>query len=153
MNNYLDQLVTKDIKLSVHLELEPVMHNGAPELSVLINNINYYQGPVHDVVAIDTTVSLLDPLSVTLTMSGKTYCETAETAVIVKSLQVDQIDLTHFYQHCVSCITYQNDQNVNYQGFYLGFNGAWQFKLDRPFYQWWHVVSGQGWLLEPAPAK
>jgi hypothetical protein len=153
MHNFLDLLATKNICLAVHLELHPIIHNGVPDLSISINNINHYQKPVSEVVTIDATVPLLDPLSVTLTMSGKKYCKTAETAVIVKSLMIDQIELTNFYDQCVPCITYQNDQNVDYQGFYLGFNGTWCFELDQPFYRWLHTATGQGWLLEPVPVK
>jgi hypothetical protein len=153
MNNYLDQLVTNNICLPVQLILEPIAHTGVPELSVAINHSNYYQGPVHDTVTINTTIPLLDPLSVILSMSGKIYSDVAETAIIVKSLKVDCIDLTNFDYQCVPCITYRNDQNINYQGFYLGFNGVWQFNIDQPFYRWLHTATGQGWLLEPAPIK
>jgi hypothetical protein len=28
-------------------------------------------------------------------------------------------------------------------------DGVWHFEIDQPFYQWRHVITGQGWLLEP----
>ena len=28
-------------------------------------------------------------------------------------------------------------------------NNVWQFKIDKPFYQWQHWATSQGWLLLP----
>lgn len=153
MNNYLDQLATKDIRLPVQVVLEPITQNGAPDLLVQVNGQNYCYQPAQNLVTVNTTIHLLDNFSLLVSMTNKHYSEKLETAVIVSSITVDGHELTNWYSQCAEFISYQNDQNVDYRGFYLGFNGVWCFELDRPFYQWWHVVSGQGWLLAPAPVR
>lgn len=152
MNNYLDLLATKNIDLSIKLELVPVTNNGASSLTVVINNTEYCSREITEPLVIDTTISLLDNLCIEIAMSNKRYCVDQETSVIVKSFTVDGHELVGIH-NCNCCISYQKDQDSDYVGFYLGFNGVWQFKLDQPFYRWWHTASGQGWLLEPAPIK
>jgi len=29
---------------------------------------------------------------------------------------------------------------------YINFTGLWEFKIDRPFYPWYHDITGQGWI-------
>lgn len=153
MKNYLDLLDINNYPLNVCLQLRAITNNGIPRISVAINNDICYQGCLENSVVISKKINLLDSVCIQLSMSDKIYSQNQETALIVKNINIDGYELTEYYNDCVPYISYLNDQNVDHRGFYLGFNGVWQFELDRPFYQWWHTVSGQGWLLEPAPIK
>jgi hypothetical protein len=45
--------------------------------------------------------------------------------------------------------TYRNERNITNPTSSLEFNGIWQIKIDEPFYNWRHRITGQGYLLEP----
>jgi hypothetical protein len=153
MNNYLDLLATKNIVLPIQIVLEPIVDNGVPTVDLSVNDHTYYNGALSEKLLIETKMLLLDTVRIEISMTDKIYCPDRETAAVIKSITIDGYELTEHSCESASCIFYQNDQNVDYRGFYLGFNGVWRFELDRPFYQWWHVVSGQGWLLEPASTR
>jgi hypothetical protein len=150
MNNYLDQLAIESFNLPVKMTLEPIVENGVPNVELLINQQQLYAGPIQESVSVDIAMPLTQKLNVKLLMSNKQYNQNLETAVVVKSFSIDGHELVGVHD-CLECISYQTDQAVDYRGFYLGFNGVWRFDLDSPFYQWWHIATGQGWLLEPAP--
>jgi len=99
-------------------------------------------------VLIRHKIPLLEPVSIKILMFNKQYSELHETGIAIELLQIDQINLAPNYSQQIS---YVNDQQQPIQAFYLGYNGIWRFNIDEPFYRWWHRVSGQGWLLEPAP--
>jgi hypothetical protein len=150
MKNYLDLLDTDVHLLDICLKLKAITNNGIPLISVTINDDICFRGYLDNTITVYKRIALLDTLSVQITLENKNYSDTAETAVVIDSLTIDNIDMV---PTCIDCICYANDQNQNTQAFYLGFNGVWQFKLNEPFYRWWHQQSGQGWLLEPAPMQ
>jgi len=139
MKNFLD-LQAIDQRLHCHLELMPV---GKPEVSVLIDGI-YGGGKLFQPTVFDIKVDLLKPFSIEIELKNKIYSTEYETAVIIQHLQVDGIDLTPQFDYLA---TYINDHNNNNPTSYLGFNGKWRLTFDRPFYQWLHQATGQGWLL------
>jgi hypothetical protein len=151
MNNYLDLLATDCNSIDIQLTVEPIVNNGAPDLTVVINHRQHHQGTIHEPVCINTKMSLLQHLDIKLVVSNKIYSAQNETAVIVTSLLLDGQQLVNKFD---IPITYNNDQNIKYSGFYLGFNGVWHLALDTPFYRWLHTATGQWWLLAPVePAK
>jgi hypothetical protein len=81
--------------------------------------------------------------SIEIELSNKHYTLEYETAVIIKQLSVDNIDLLSK----VYLADYVNDHNNTSPTSYLGFNGKWTLTFDKPFYRWLHQHSGQGWLL------
>jgi hypothetical protein len=139
MKTYSD-LQAIDTRLHCYLELTPV---GTPEVSVLIDGI-YGGGKLFHPAKFDVTVDLLKPFSIEIELKNKTYTTEYETAVIVQQLQIDGIDLAPQFDYLA---TYRNDHNNNNPTSYLGFNGKWTLTFDRPFYQWLHQATGQGWLL------
>ena len=139
MNNYLD-LQDIDPTLTCRLMLEPV---GNPEVSVIIDK-NYAGGKLYKPVVIETSLDLLNKFFVQIELKNKTYSDAGETAVIIKSLQIDGIDLIPRFDYLAK---YVNDHDNNDPTSYLGFNGKWTLTFDRPFYQWLHQATGQGWLL------
>lgn len=139
MNNYLD-LQDIDTRLMCHLELEPV---GNPEISVIIHN-NYAGGKLFRPVTIDVQVDLSCPFQIQIELKNKIYSADQETAVKIRSLQIDGIDLIPRFDYLAQ---YTNDHNHTSPTSYLGFNGKWTLTFDRPFYQWLHQATAQGWLL------
>jgi len=138
MNRYSD-LLDIDTRLNVKLELEPI---GTPDVSVTI--ADYRQDYLlSNNEIIDYTVDLLQPFSVIIELRNKQYSLDCETAVIFR-LSVDNIDIIPKYDYLAD---YINDHDNHDPTSYLGFNGKWTLTVDRAFYHWLHLHSGQGWLF------
>lgn len=145
MNSYLDLLDT-DIQIPIHLIVNPIVENGIPRCCIKINNRDVFYGQLTHAKSLEHSIELLDPVCISIHMDNKIYSSEKETAVVVQSLKIDNIELTHF---TTDPISYSKDQTNDYIGFYLGFNGLWQYTINKPFYQWYHTATGQGWLFEP----
>ena len=139
MKTYSD-LQAIDSRLHCHLELEPV---GAPEVAVIIAGV-YGGGKLFQSAVFDISTDLLKPFSIELELKNKTYTTEYETAVVIKQLQIDGIDLVPRFDYMA---TYVNDHDNTNPTSYLGFNGKWTLTVDRPFYHWLHEHTGQGWLI------
>ena len=140
MKNYSDlQDISRLIPVSICIE--PV---GQPCVDIIINDNVVDYRPLNNSVTYTEFVDLLTTISISVLLSKKTYTQEYETAVIIKKLSVDNIDLIPNYDYLAD---YQNDHNNNNPTSYVGFNGKWTLTIDRPFYQWLHQVQGHGWLL------
>ena len=139
MKTYSD-LQAIDSELHCYLELEPV---GTPEVAVIINGV-YGGGKLFQSAVFDVRIDLLKPFTIEIELKNKTYSMDYETAVVIKQLQLDGIDLVPKFDYLA---VYDNDHNFTNPTSYLGFNGKWTLTFDRPFYQWLHQATGQGWLL------
>lgn len=139
MKTYSDLQVI-DKFLHCRLELEPIGH---PEVEVIVCN-TYGGGKLFKSVVIETVIDLTTTFSINIELKNKIYSTDHETAVIIRSLQIDGIDLIPRFDYMA---TYRNDHNCNNPTSYLGFNGKWTLTFERPFYQWLHQATGQGWLL------
>jgi len=139
MKTYSD-LKDIDNRLRIKLVLEPV---GTPEVSVIIGAV-YGGGKLFQPAVFEVDLDLLEPFSIEIELKNKIYSASSETAVIVKSLQIDHMDLVPKFDYLA---VYVNDHNNTNPTSYLGFNGKWTLTFDRPFYQWLHQATGQGWLL------
>ena len=140
MNSYLD-LKDIDTRLLLCIELEPI---GTPTATVIIDNREYNYTRLTEYAVINQYIDLLTTFDIDVTLSNKHYTTEYETAVIIKRLSIDNIDIIPQYDYLAQ---YQNDHNNNNPTSYLGFNGKWTLTIDRPFYQWLHQAQGQGWLL------
>ena len=139
MKTYSD-LQAIDSGLHCYLELEPV---GTPEVAVIIAGV-YGGGKLFKSVVFDVKIDLLQPFTIEIELKNKTYSMDYETAVIIKQLQIDGIDIVPKFDYLA---TYRNDHDNNDPTSYLGFNGKWTLTFDRPFYHWLHEHTGQGWLI------
>jgi hypothetical protein len=139
MKTYSD-LQAIDSRLHCHVELEPV---GTPEVAVIINGV-YGGGKLFKSVVFDVSIDLLQPFAIEIELKNKIYTTEQETAVIIKCLHIDGIDLVPRFDYLAE---YDNDRNNNDPTSYLGFNGKWTLTIDRPFYHWLHEHTGQGWLI------
>jgi len=130
-----------DTQLYLQLEVEPV---GSPMVLVSINGIQHNNSILTKPIMINILLPLLDTINIEIILSDKHYTTEYETAVIIKRLCIDNIDITPKYDYLAE---YVNDHDNNNPTSYLGFNGKWTLTIDQPFYHWLHHHSGQGWLI------
>lgn len=140
MKTYSD-LQAIDTQLHLHIELEPV---GNPDITVSVNDVVDDYPRLSNNIVLDYHVDLLDLFAINIELRNKTYSLDNETAVIIRRLSVDNIELIPKYDYLAE---YINDHANNNPTSYLGFNGKWTLTFDRPFYHWIHEHSGQGWLI------
>lgn len=138
MKRYSD-LLDIDTQLNLKLELEPI---GTPDISVSVDD-HHQDYILSDNKIIDYKIDLLTPFSVIIELQNKQYSLDRETAVIIR-LSVDDIDIIPNYDYLAE---YDNDHDYHKPTSHLGFNGKWTLTVDRPFYHWLHLHSGQGWLF------
>ena len=140
MKNYLD-LQGIDTLIPITIEIEPI---GIPQVDIVINGNVFDYEQLRSPVVITDFCQLLTPITIELVLSNKHYTTEYETAVVIRRLAIDNINLIPQYAHLAK---YHNDHNQSQATNYLGFNGKWALTFDRPFYQWLHQTQGQGWLL------
>ena len=140
MKNYSDlQVISQLIPVTICLKTI-----GQPWVNIAVNDNVIDHRPLTDSLIYTEFVDLLNPITISVILYNKIYTQEYETAVVIKRLSVDNIDLIPRYDYLAE---YHNDHNNTNPTSYLGFNGKWTLTIDRPFYQWLHQVSGQGWLL------
>jgi hypothetical protein len=140
MNNYSD-LQDIDTRLNLVIELAPV---GLPTATIIINNQQYDYPQLSMPIIINEYLPLMALINIDIILSDKHYTLEYETAVIIKRLSIDNIELIPKYDYLAE---YINDHTNNNPTNYLGFNGKWRLTIDQPFYHWLHEHSGQGWLI------
>ena len=145
MNNFLDLLDT-DCQITVTLKLRVIHDNGYPGVSVRVNDnvIEYLQ--LTGSVEHQFDIPLLDPIEIEISIKDKQYSEIKETAVLIDSINIDGFEIVPQWTHLAE---YHSERGLQGPTSYLGINGSWKLTIDRPFYQWRHHATGQGWLLEP----
>jgi len=146
MKTFSDLLDT-DLKVEIKIALGVSVDNGIPRCRVRINDEILYDGTIDRELSWQCQRELLEPIDIEISMSNKQYDQHRETAVIIKQLTIDEFEIVPGWTHLA---TYQNDHDRKAPTAYLGFNGTWRLFINRPFYQWRHEVTGQGWLLTPA---
>lgn len=142
MKTFSDLLAT-DLYLDLTLVVEPI---GVPDVEIYINQTLLYQGPLLGPRTMRQQWPLLWGFVVTVKLKNKIYSLESETAVNLTRLCVDDFDLVPQWSH-LAC--YVNDHGYTDPTSYIGFNGEWKFEITKPFYQWRHEITGQGWLLHP----
>ena len=136
-----------DILLDLKVTVEPLTRNGVPYGRISLDHITMFDGLLYQPTTVCAQINLCDDIQILIDLHGKIYDQNKETAIHIKSIAVDGIEIK---DHCYNLIQYNNDQRVKHQTLYLGFNGEWMLRVPGPFYRWWHTVSGQGWLLSGA---
>lgn len=141
MSKFLELLDT-ETALDIVLTLKPV---ALPHVQVVVNGKLLYYGCLTNQMILQHSIPLLEPLTVSVTLSDKIYGAN-ETAVIVEQLTVDNFEVVPSWTQMA---TYHNDHDYSDPTNYLGFNGTWELSTNCSFYQWKHKITGQGWLLFP----
>ena len=135
-----------DKTIEIVINLSAITDNGIPHAKIVCNNKLLLDADINDSLIIKEKLDIMSLVNISVTLSNKTYNIEKETALIVDSITIDNIEIIPKYSHCTE---YINDQNQSITTNYLGFNGTWSLDLDRPFYQWLHQETAQGWLLQP----
>jgi len=150
MKNFLDQLDIKQHCITVTVKLQVIGTNGFPGASIRVNQdvVEYVQ--LLTTVEQQFKVGLKDSIEIEISMMDKEYSQTQETAVIIESVDIDGFEIVPNWTHLA---VYDSERGVQGPTSYLGINGSWKLTIDRPFYQWRHLVTGQGWLLEPGSCE
>jgi hypothetical protein len=142
MKNFSDLLAT-DLHLDLALMVEPV---GLPDVEIWINQQLMYQGQVSEFITVSKQLPLLSRFSVSVKLKNKVYSSNSETAVVLNKLSIDGFDIIPRFTHLAQ---YTNDHNFSDPTSYIGFNGEWRLEVTKPFYQWRHEITSQGWLFQP----
>lgn len=139
MKTYSD-LQDIDSRLKCHIHLEPVGH---PDVSVIVGP-HLAGGILYRDLDIQVDLDLCQPFVIQIELQNKIYTADSETAVHIRSIQIDGQDLVPRF---LGLARYNNDHGFKDPTDYLGFNGKWTLTIDQPFYHWLHKHTGQGWLL------
>ena len=125
MNQFSDLLVI-EASIVVQITLAPVLRNDAPYVRTICHDRTLFQGQLLQEQTWAITVDLLDPIDLSIELSGKKYSAESETAVVIKSVMIDGFDIVPAWTHLA---TYQNDKNNIDPTSYLGFNGTWRLHI------------------------
>jgi hypothetical protein len=142
MKNFSDLLAT-DLQLDLALIVEPV---GIPDVEIWIGKQLIHQGPLLYPITVSTQLPLLSGVSVTVKLKNKVYTSESEKAVVLTRLSIDDFDIIPQFTHLAK---YVNDHAFTEPTAYIGFNGEWRLEINKPFYQWQHEITSQGWLFQP----
>ena len=142
MKNFLDLLAT-DPQLDLAIGITPV---GCPDTEIWVNQNLMYHGQLSGTLDISTKLPLLSVFSISVKLKNKIYISDLETAIVLNKISIDGFDIIPAWTHLAR---YTNDHHMDDPTSYLGFNGEWKIEIEKPFYQWRHQVTGQGWLLRP----
>ena len=138
------ELLATEHSLTIKIQLSPIVDNGVPICAVKINNSVEYYAQLLDTITLTKQMPLLESVDIEISMFDKKYSDERETAVVIKSILIDEFEIVPYYTYLAE---YINDHDYNRATSYLGFNGTWRLTIDRPFYQWQHQATNQGWLL------
>ena len=125
------------------MSVEPV---GMPDVEIWINQNLMHQGLLQDTFTINQQLPLRSGLSISVRLKNKIYGETHDTAIMLRQISIDGFDIIPAWTQLAE---YVNDHHNTDPTSYLGFNGEWKLEIPKPFYQWRHQITGQGWLLHP----
>jgi hypothetical protein len=145
MKNFSDLLVTDPV-IAVAIRLSVIGNNGFPGASIRVNQdvVEYLQ--LKKSVDRKFNVPLNDNIEIEIAMIDKQYSQDRETAIVIESVNIDGFEIVPGWTHLA---VYDSERGLQGPTSYLGINGSWKLSVNRPFYQWRHHVTGQGWLLEP----
>jgi len=135
-----------DNTIELVINLSAITDNGIPHAKIVCNSKVLLNANVDSKIIINEKLDLLSPLNISVTLSNKLYSNQKETALLIDTITIDGIEIIPKYCHLTE---YKNNNNEKIITNYLGFNGVWSFCIDKPFYQWLHQETAQGWLLEP----
>jgi hypothetical protein len=150
MNNF-SQLLATEIWLPVNIELDVRVDNGEPWTRVAVSGDVLYDDWIQGPLELSTRVHIDQPVVVEISMRHKIYHSDRETAILLRRVEVDGIDVLSEFSH-LSVYEHEHGGEPG-PTTYLGVNGDWRLEITPCFYQWLHRCQGQGWLLTPVRAK
>jgi hypothetical protein len=143
MKNFSELLAT-DQSLVLDITLAPEFETVPPRAKVEIN------GYAEELVVSEVThrqliIPILDAITVKITLEPSDVHDYLY-GLEIKNLRIDSHEL-------MPDLCYLASLSANIQHYaptnHISNHGQWIFEIDRPFYRWWHMIKGHGWLLEP----
>lgn len=143
MKTFCDLLVI-DQTIKIEIELRPEFDLAPPWVSVMVNH-HRETFELSSVQCRQFELALLDSIDVVVQVEPSHQID-PRRGVEISKLDVDNKSLLP--QHCR--LAQLSDNLVQYAPTnHIVQHGQWRFCIDRPFYQWYHDISSQGWLLKP----
>ena len=143
MKNFLEALDTNK-EIAIEMQLVPISENGFPDILVKICDEIVHDGSLTQKKNIHICKDVQDFISFEIKLRNKQYNKLKETACVIEKISIDGYEIIPIYQHLCA---YENDHYKKISTSYLGFNGTWKLDIDKPFYIWYHEISGQGMLI------
>ena len=140
MKNFLE-LTDTNHTLNNTITVRPYYDKSAPSVIIQHDDFVLYTGTLPEVRSFTFNCNLRDLYSINVSLTYKDEDSEPESAVIVEQFIVDDIPLLPKYM-LHSEYDASDDPTTH-----LDKLGTWCMKFDQPFYQWYHNVSGQGWLF------
>lgn len=85
--------------------------------------------------SIETRGHIFSPIDFTIDLTEFTE---GSSGVEVVKFTVNELEVLPLYQHLANPPTN-----------YIDSLGRWTMHIPNPFFQWYHTISGQGWLIIP----
>jgi len=157
---------TKNFLLDCKILLKPVWHDDLPEVSVKLNQRNYFSGKLAEVTEISIKENLPEGKHfLSVDFLNKNNADTIpgtdlDKAVVIESIEFNKIHSPRFVWNGIYKPIYpdewadQNAQNgITLPGEiqfcnYLGWNGTWRLDFTAPIFTWIHQIENHGWLYE-----
>ena len=124
MKNFSELLVTRP-NLTVVIELK-IHGRVSYQASINQHIISTYTKNVFD---------LMSPLNFSIQLDD---FDEGTSGIEIVEFSVNGLEVLPLYQHIASPPTN-----------YIDKLGIWKLEILLPFYQWYHDISGQGWILKP----
>jgi len=151
MKKFYDLLDTR-YSLPLLVKIAPFT-DTTPHVGIEIKGKRLYSGPVTKEIDLTHSIYNDDSIDLKITISGKDYNKDQESALMFKTMIIDQVDVTSYviqnavYKTDMPWETYDKPTN------HLGWNGQWSFASDKPFFHIKHDIKNYGWLLVPELSK
>lgn len=116
-----------DIKVELAVSIKLKIH-GRVEYRAEINEHAFQD-------RIETTLCLLSDIDFAIHLHD---FDEGTSGIEVIEFTVNELEVLPRYQ-------YHADRHTNY----VDQTGIWKLHIPGPFYQWYHTITGQGWLLKP----
>ena len=143
MKTFCDLLAT-DLTIKIDIELRPEFERYPPRVSLMVN---HHQETIElsSVQCRQFEIPLLDTIDLIVQVESLDQND-PRRGVEISRLEIDHKALMP--QHCR--LAELSDNLIQYAPTnHIVQHGQWRFRIDRPFYQWYHDISRQGWLLKP----
>lgn len=141
------EILDIDTHLSVCVRLRPICGNGVPGAKICLDGDVWFDGELSEPITICGHINLTGGFAISVEMKDKVYDQHRETAVIIESIAVQDIELIPDYTRFA---TYTNDLDQSTVAtHYLGWNGIWCIASNDPFLIWLHRAQNRGDLLVP----
>jgi hypothetical protein len=139
------ELQAIDWRIRVSVRLEPDFDVYPPWVQLKVND-TIEENYLRTAQVRNFDLPLLHPVEISILVRQDRETHDPRRGVTISSIEIDDRELMP--EFC-----YLADLSENLKCFaptnHIVQDGQWCFHITKPFYQWYHTASDQGWLLEP----